>query len=81
MNDVVGILPIVLKYMVEVEKIIKLDGVEKKDYVINLLKLKIPDYEKHEEIIEIIIELVIILSRQKIPINLKKLETLCCTIF
>ena len=81
MNDVVGILPIVLKSMVEVEKIIKLDGVEKKDYVINLLKLKIPDYEKHEEVIEIIIELVIILSRQKIPINLKKLETLCCTIF
>ena len=81
MNDVVGILPIVLKSMVEVEKIIKLDGVEKKDYVINLLKLNIPDYEKHEEVIEIIIELVIILSRQKIPINLKKLETLCCTIF
>ena len=50
MNDVVGILPIVLKSMVEVEKIIKLDGVEKKDYVINLLKLKIPDYEKPKKL-------------------------------
>jgi hypothetical protein len=81
MTDIVEVLTIVLKSMVEVETIIKLDGVEKKDYVINLLKNKLPDYEKHEEIIPIIIELVIILSRQKIPINLKKLETLCCTIF
>ena len=77
MSDILNILNVVLKAMVSIETVSKLSGDEKKTYVINLLERQLSNYEEYKDIIPIIIELVIILSRQKIPINIKKLE-LCC---
>ena len=78
MADVINILTLTLKAMVQVENLIKLNGDEKKGFVVNLLRSQLPNYAEYELIIPMIIELVIILSRQKIPINLKKLEGMCC---
>ena len=78
MSDVINILTLTLKAMVQVENLIKLSGDDKKAFVINLLRSQLPNYAEYELIIPMIIELVIILSRQKIPINLKKLESMCC---
>ena len=79
MSDILNILNVVLKAMVSIETVSKLSGDEKKTYVINLLERQLSNYEEYKDIIPIIIELVIVLSRQKIPINIKKLE-LCCFI-
>lgn len=79
MTDIINILTLVLKAMTSVELILKLNGEEKKQFCINLLKQQLPNYEDYEEIIPMIIELVIILSRTKIPINLKKIENCCST--
>jgi hypothetical protein len=59
------------------EQIIKLSGDEKKLYVINILEKQLPNYDEYKDIIPVIIELVIVLSRQKIPINIKKKITGC----
>jgi hypothetical protein len=72
MTDIVNILNLVLKAMVTMEKVIKLTGDEKKRYVISILEKQLPNYDEYKDIIPIIIELVIVLSRQKIPINIKK---------
>ena len=77
MSDILNILNVVLKAMISIETVSKLSGDEKKIYVINLLERQLSNYEEYKDIIPIIIELVIVLSRQKIPINIKKLE-LCC---
>ena len=77
MSDILNILNVVLKSMVSIETVSKLSGDEKKTYVISLLERQLSNYNDYKDIIPIIIELVIILSRQKIPINIKKLE-LCC---
>ena len=81
MSDTVSIyrdiLNVVLKSMVSIETVSKLSGDEKKTYVINLLERQLSNYEEYKDIIPIIIEIIIVLSRQKIPINIKKLE-LCC---
>ena len=77
MSDILNILNVVLKAMVSIETVSKLSGDEKKTYVINLLERQLSNYNDYKDIIPIIIELVIVLSRQKIPINIKKLE-LCC---
>ena len=77
MSDILNILNVVLKAMISIETVSKLSGDEKKTYVINLLERQLSNYEEYKDIIPIIIELVIVLSRQKIPINIKKLE-LCC---
>ena len=79
MSDILNILNVVLKAMISIETVSKLSGDEKKIYVINLLERQLSNYEEYKDIIPIIIELVIVLSRQKIPINIKKLE-LCCFI-
>ena len=71
------ILNLVLKSMVSIENVSKLSGDEKKMYVISLLERQLPNYEDYKDIIPVIIELVIVLSRQKIPINIKKLEVCC----
>lgn len=72
MTDIINIIHLVLKAMVTMEKIIRLSGDDKKLYVISLLEKQLPNYEEYKDIIPIIIELVIVLSRQKIPINIKK---------
>ena len=81
MKDTVSIyrdiLGLVLKSMVSIETVSKLSGDEKKTYVISLLERELPNYEEYKDIIPIIIEIVIVLSRQKIPINIKKLEVCC----
>ena len=83
MSDTVSIyrdiLNLVLKAMVSMEQVSKLTGDDKKMYVLNLLERQLPNYDEYKDIIPIIIELVIVLSKQKIPINIKKLE-LCCFI-
>ena len=74
MSDILNILNVVLKAMVSIETVSKLSGDGKKTYVINLLERQLSNYNDYKDIIPIIIELVIVLSRQKIPINIKKLE-------
>jgi hypothetical protein len=77
MADIVNILQLVLKAMVSIEQVVKLQGDEKKLYVISILQQQLPNYEEYKDIIPVIIELVIVLSRQKIPINLKKISGCC----
>lgn len=72
MTDIINIISLVLKAMVSMEQIVKLTGDDKKLYVIALLEKQLPNYNEYKDIIPIIIELVIVLSRQKIPINIKK---------
>ena len=80
MADIVNILTLVLKAMVSVESLIKLSGDDKKRFVITLLEKQLPNYnDDYREIVPMIIELVIILSKTKIPINIKKLE-MCCNL-
>jgi hypothetical protein len=79
MADIVNILTLVLKAMVSVECLIKLSGDDKKRFVITLLEKQLPNYDEYREIVPMIIELVIILSKTKIPINIKKLE-MCCNL-
>ena len=74
MTDIVNIIQFVLKAMITMEQMIKLSGEDKKLYVINLLEKQLPNYNEYKDIIPIIIELVVVLSRQKIPINIKKLK-------
>ena len=71
MTDIINILQVVLKAMTTMEKIVTLTGEDKKMYVINLLEKQLTNYEEYKNIIPVIIELVIFLSRQKIPINIK----------
>ena len=77
MSDIVNILNLVLKAMVSMEQVSKLTGDDKKMYVISLLERQLPNYDEYKDIIPVIIELVIILSRQTIPINIKKLKVCC----
>ena len=77
MSDIVNIIHLVLKAMVSMEQVIKLTGDDKKMYVIGILERQLPNYAEYKDIIPIIIELVIVLSRQKIPINIKKIEGCC----
>lgn len=77
MTDIVNIIQLVLKAMVTMEQVIKLTGDDKKRYVISILEKQLPNYDEYKDIIPVIIELVIVLSRQKIPINIKKLEGCC----
>ena len=77
MSDIINILNLVLKAMVSMEQVSKLTGDDKKMYVISLLERQLPNYDEYKDIIPVIIELVIVLSRQKIPINIKKLEVCC----
>jgi hypothetical protein len=81
MTDIVNILQLVLKAMVSMEQVLTLKGEEKKTYVIGILEKQLPNYEEYKDIIPVIIELTIILSRQKIPINLKKNIEKCCVMF
>ena len=77
MSDIINILNLVLKAMVSMEQVSKLTGDDKKMYVISLLERQLTNYAEYKDIIPVIIELVVVLSRQKIPINIKKLEGCC----
>ena len=77
MSNILNILKVVLQTMVSVETVSKLTGIDKKMHVISLLEKQLPNYSDYKDIIPVIIELVIVLSRQKIPINIKKLKVCC----
>ena len=79
MSDIVTILNVVIKHMTSVESILKLSGDEKKELVINMLEKNMPNYQDYKEIIPVIIELVVVLSRMDIPINIKAIQT-CCNV-
>ena len=72
MTDGLNILSLVLKHMTTVEQIIKLKGDEKRDLVISILRNELPNYSEYEKIIPVIIELAIVLSKTKIPLNIPK---------
>jgi hypothetical protein len=80
MSDIVTILHLVLKHMVSVESIVKLSGDEKKDLVINMLMKNLSNYDEYKELIPVVIELVVVLSRMSIPINMKKSIQTCCNL-
>ena len=79
MSDIVTILNVVIKHMTSVESILKLSGDEKKELVINMLEKNMPNYQDYKEIIPVIIELVVVLSRMDIPITIKAIQT-CCSV-
>ena len=77
MTDIINILNLILKEMVSVEQFYKMTGDDKKKFVIVLLEKELPNYSEYKDIIPMIIELVVMLSKTKIAINRKKL---CCLI-
>ena len=76
--DITDVLKAVLDAMVTAEKITELDGVSKKNAVMDYLKLNFAQYDRYTALIPIIIELVIIVSRTKLAINVKNKLKLCC---
>ena len=79
-----GIIDLVVKLMTEVETFVDFKGEKKKEYVIAQIKLAlyITDYEMYEDIIELLIEFIIAISRGEYKLNLnniKKITTKCCT--
>ena len=76
--DIIAILKLVIQAMEQAEKITKLDGDGKRDAVLSYLKLNLVNYDKYEDIILAMIEVVVVLSKTKVLINLKKKISLCC---
>lgn len=76
--DILDILKLVIEAMETAEKISKLDGEAKRDYVLTYLKKNLTKYDKYEEIILMMIEVVILLSKTKLAINAKNKLKLCC---
>ena len=79
-----GIIDLVVKLMTEVESFVEFTGEQKKTYVIAQVKLALDktDYEMYEDIIELLIEFIIAISRGQYELNLnniKKITTKCCT--
>ena len=77
--DIRDVLKVVLDAMVTAEKITELDGESKKNAVMDYLKLNFAQYDRYTALIPIIIELVIIISRTKMAINVKKSCKLFCS--
>ena len=77
--DILEILRLVIKAMEQSEKILSLDGEGKRNAVLSYMKLNLVKYDKYEDIIVAMIEVVIVLSKTKVLINLKKkVNLLCC---
>jgi hypothetical protein len=78
--DILSILRLVIKAMEQSEKILELDGEGKRNAVLLYLKLNLVNYDKYEDIVIAMIEVVIVLSKTKVLINLKKkVNLLCCS--
>ena len=77
MSDIINILNLILREMTKVEQFLNFSGDDKKKLVITLLEKELPNYAEYKDIIPMIIELVIMLSKTKIAINLK---TKCCSL-
>ena len=71
MSDIINILNLILREMTKVEQFLNFSGDDKKKLVITLLEKELPNYSEYKDIIPMIIELVIMLSKTKIAINLK----------
>ena len=76
--DIIAILKLVIRAMEQAEKLTKLDGDGKRDTVLTYLKLNLVNYDKYEDIVIAMIEVVVVLSKTKVLINLKKKINLCC---
>ena len=76
--DIIAILKLVIQAMEQAEKLTKLDGDGKRDTVLSYLKLNLVNYDKYEDIVIAMIEVVVVLSKTKVLINLKKKINLCC---
>ena len=71
MSDIINILNLILREMTKVEQFLNFSGDDKKKLVITLLEKELPNYSEYKDIIPMVIELVIMLSKTKIAINLK----------
>jgi hypothetical protein len=76
--DIIAILKLVIQAMEQAEKLTKLDGDGKRNAVLSYLKLNLVHYDKYEDIVIAMIEVVVVLSKTKVLINLKKKINLCC---
>ncbi len=76
--DIIAILKLVIQAMEQAEKLTKLDGDGKRNAVLSYLKLNLTHYDKYEDIVIAMIEVVVVLSKTKVMINLKKKISLCC---
>ena len=79
-----GIIDLVVKLMTEVETFVEFTGEQKKTYVIAQIKLVLDktDYEMYGELIDLLVEFIIAISRGQYKLNLnniKKITTKCCT--
>jgi hypothetical protein len=79
-----GIIDLVVKLMTEVESFVDFPGQKKKEYVIDQIQLVIgeEDYEIYGELIDLLVEFIIAISRGQYELNLnniKKITTKCCT--
>ena len=79
-----GIIDLVVKIMTEVESFVDFSGQKKKEYVIDQIQLVLgeEDYEIYGELIDLLIEFIIDISRGQYELNLnniKKITTKCCT--
>jgi hypothetical protein len=71
MTDIINILNLILRAMTKVEQFLSFSGEDKKTFVIQLLEKELPNYNEYKDIIPMVIELVIMLSKTKIAINTK----------
>ena len=79
-----GIIDLIVKLMTEVESFVEFTGEQKKTYVIAQIKLvrDKTDYEMYGELIDLLVEFIIAISRGEYKLNLnniKKITTKCCT--
>lgn len=79
-----GIIDLVVKLMTEVESFVDFTGKKKKEYVITQIKkaLDETEYEMYEDLIDMLIEFLIAMSRGEYKLNInniKKITTKCCT--
>ena len=79
-----GIIDLVVKLMTEVESFVEFTGEQKKTYVIAQIKLVLDetDYKTYGELIDLLVEFIIAISRGEYKLNLnniKKITTKCCT--
>ena len=79
-----GIIDLVVKLMTEVESFVEFTGEQKKTYVIAQVKLVLDEteYKTYGELIDLLVEFIIAISRGQYKLNLnniKKITTKCCT--
>lgn len=74
----INVLKFIIEAMVITEKISNLTGEAKKNTVIDYLKIHLAQYDKYKDIIPMMIEVVIIISRTKLLINVKNKVSMWC---